>query len=878
MSQELQRLSVLKKEKGMRAMSRENKERNQQIHQTCMRILCPSTDALAWTSKPDIPVVSVMPIFQIPEYMMVKKPCQGTSRASDISILLSEVQCFCDRVGYPVLVKGERHGAQLCAAWSSVVLTISQLFKTGTTDGQSCFVQRYIKGTEKTIAFAAIRGELTGCMLMTKTISTATGKVWTGIVSPVSATLMKQLQTFVATCKWTGGGELEFLETIPNGLDQEKPGAWYLIDFNPRFPAWISACCYTGCNLPADMVAHAIMDEDKRSANQDESHVLADSSLVQRNLQRYLSFRAVSFAKSVIEVPLDHYDIGKHSLTWDENQSKGMHKAQARNGANTTDISMEERASVNNNNGRMNEIDMDELDHHRLISRCTMKHVTTNNPNDLSTLLSAIDTAIDKHTIQRTPTYVVSQNLIRSALQRHEQFVQQALDAATKDVEKVHHQSSNLECQLCVSIKSQPLPTVLRAAREMGYLAECISLAEVRAAYEAGFPPEKIVLTGPGKFWEASGMDCQAGGLQELWNKDGGFCFAAVFADSLIDLYTIIQHLCPTSKNGSSNGRNRGWRCNLLGLRFQPSGHHSSRFGLNGNDPLVLRLAASMVRHLVSSDIKIGIHLHFAASAPYIGPTKWMGIAQATVSLATSFGELCGRPMEVIDFGGGWAPNWIEEPSSMQEMTSLMAYAARANSTAMSNSQPSVSVQFELGKCISERAGAMVCRVLAIREIEMDSTDLAAMLDRWEDDADGLEAAMSTLPIRKRAIIVDGSIGEISSPHVHSIFWRPSHSDDDPTMNGSPSSGPNNSHEWRSFVAGKDEIWGRTCMEFDQLIGVSSTWGTIGGRCGMGQQLIQVPPTMKPGDFIAITNCGAYDMSMQYDFGDGEARRHCIVI
>ena len=50
-----------------------------------------------------------------------------------------------------------------------------------------------------------------------------------------------------------------------------------------------------------------------------------------------------------------------------------------------------------------------------------------------------------------------------------------------------------------------------------------------------------------------------------------------------------------------------------------------------------------------------------------------------------------------------------------------------------------------------------------------------------------------------------------------------------------------------------DMLFGRTCMEFD-VLKVPSVF---------------LPITAKEGDFVLLTGTGAYDVSMQYDFGDG---------
>ena len=54
------------------------------------------------------------------------------------------------------------------------------------------------------------------------------------------------------------------------------------------------------------------------------------------------------------------------------------------------------------------------------------------------------------------------------------------------------------------TIKTAPYPEYMELARQHGFLAECISQAEIQAALQAGFPAGEIVLNGPGKWWPRS--------------------------------------------------------------------------------------------------------------------------------------------------------------------------------------------------------------------------------------------------------------------------------------------------------------------------------------------------------------------------------------
>ena len=74
--------------------------------------------------------------------------------------------------------------------------------------------------------------------------------------------------------------------------------------------------------------------------------------------------------------------------------------------------------------------------------------------------------------------------------------------------------------------------------------------------------------------------------------------------------------------------------------------------------------------------------------------------------------------------------------------------------------------------------------------------------------------------------------------HVHPLLWQKRHES-----------------TWVPVTSGRDEVHGSICMEFDKL--------------GMN---LSLPDGAAVGDHVLIAFCGAYDMSMSYDFADGKAR------
>ena len=93
---------------------------------------------------------------------------------------------------------------------------------------------------------------------------------------------------------------------------------------------------------------------------------------------------------------------------------------------------------------------------------------------------------------------------IRTTLERGERREYRA--KASDSVEKAgaiarELSAPELKVTNAYSIKTNPDERLIRLALESGFLAETISLLEVKKALEVGFKPEQIVLNGPAKWW-----------------------------------------------------------------------------------------------------------------------------------------------------------------------------------------------------------------------------------------------------------------------------------------------------------------------------------------------------------------------------------------
>lgn len=793
------------------------------------RIICPPMEALRLTVKPYIRGAVSMQCFKIPAYFLL--PAARSKGSADMGSTLVDVQHFCDTVGYPVVVKGVQMGSVLCFQWANVLSRVSS--QGSNSRQQDIFVQQFIPGCEKGIAFAAVRGELTGCLLMTKHVSTTEGKVWVGSVSVVPAGVIEKLAEFVASCGWTGAGELEFIETIDSALHGASSGSsvpcWYIIDFNTRFPAWINACIYTGCNLVADLFTHYMTFETEvcRKVSAEDKWSFA----------HYSSFKTTEYVKSIIEMPVVNVNNGRKG-TFLHISQESVHKGAA---SQSEDSNHNSRGLDETTTGRPDAFDS--VDDPALIAQ---SEVVSRLRQDLKLVCAAASAYLKSDGANRAPTYVMSQQVVSAALTRHDSIIWTGIHAVNT-CNSALNTKLPLELRMSLSVKTQPRREVLELAKKAGYMAECISMAEVRLALAVGFEPRDVILTGPGKFWDGFvAVESPRENIESLVCAPLG----AIFADSVSELISIIRRV---------SDPNDWLRADLIGVRFQPVGNpFRSRFGIDGTDVGTFRATAAIVQRFLPQDVKFGVHLHFASSAPSTGLRAWFGMAKAAAAMAGDFSRLSGRLISVLDFGGGFHSHFLDHKDTLDELSSLFEHVSQQCSTELGDESHSpLLIQFELGKCISERSSGLVCQVLGLREVGIGSSRGGELC--WDDahlSDENIRLLLARpfggISVQKRAIIVDACVGDISDhSHAHPIYWR-------------PKDNVSGSSQWTPLMKGTDEVWGRTCMEFDVLYGSCGGWGTRMGSCGAGCGGVTLPHRIQPGDYILIGCCGAYDMRYSY--------------
>ncbi len=171
---------------------------------------------------------------------------------------ISELIKAADELEYPLVIKGKFYDAAIVNNQDEAQKAFYQLQAKW---GLPIIAQQFIKGTEINIAVLGDgKGNTISVVPMRKLYITDKGKAWAGITIEDSS-FIELAQKFIKVTKWRGGCELEIMQTMDNKS--------YIMEVNPRFPAWIYLTVAAGQNQPAALVKMALGDKVEPFKNYD---------------------------------------------------------------------------------------------------------------------------------------------------------------------------------------------------------------------------------------------------------------------------------------------------------------------------------------------------------------------------------------------------------------------------------------------------------------------------------------------------------------------------------------------------------------------------------------------------------------------------------
>jgi carbamoyl-phosphate synthase large subunit len=158
-----------------------------------------------------------------------------------------ELQRVMKELGTPVLIKGKYYDAY-------VAFTPEQareyFHKISATWGLPIIVQEFIKGIEyNVIGLGDGHGKTIAAVPIRKQYITDKGKAWGGI-SVGDPEMLRLTRHFLEKTRWRGAFELELMK-------DEKNDFW-LLEINPRIPAWVYLSVGAGQNIPEALARLAL--------------------------------------------------------------------------------------------------------------------------------------------------------------------------------------------------------------------------------------------------------------------------------------------------------------------------------------------------------------------------------------------------------------------------------------------------------------------------------------------------------------------------------------------------------------------------------------------------------------------------------------------
>ena len=159
----------------------------------------------------------------------------------------SQIAEIDEKMEYPVMIKGQFYDAYVASNEDQV----KQAFhKLSAKWGLPVIAQEFVKGIEvNVIALGDGKGNTIAAVPMRKQYITDKGKAWGGITL-ADDKMMELTRMLIQKTKWKGGMELELIKT--------NNGEYYLIEINPRIPAWVYLAVGAGQNIPDALIKLAL--------------------------------------------------------------------------------------------------------------------------------------------------------------------------------------------------------------------------------------------------------------------------------------------------------------------------------------------------------------------------------------------------------------------------------------------------------------------------------------------------------------------------------------------------------------------------------------------------------------------------------------------
>lgn len=260
--------------------------------------------------------------------------------------------------------------------------------------------------------------------------------------------------------------------------------------------------------------------------------------------------------------------------------------------------------------------------------------------------------------------------------------------------------SDGLELKIAYALKANPHPEILRFLLTEGTWIDAVSPGEIKAALEAGFPPERIIYTGT----SVSPED-----LKEIM----------AYPEITINIDAFEQlHLMKKVRANFYPGRKyrvavrwnpgigRGFNAKVTTAGIRAPNGLPIKFGVEASS-----VAAIFKEAQRTGFLPVGFHQHLGSG--WID-RDWPVVKEAIERMINKAAELIqlGFSLEFLDFGGGIAPRYEEK----QGLFPLNKYAHFIQQKIKEKKLPLKKIILEPGKFLVADAGVLLMKVVYLKK------------------------------------------------------------------------------------------------------------------------------------------------------------------
>lgn len=149
--------------------------------------------------------------------------------------------------GFPLVVKGKYYDAIVAYNAEQAQSAFNRISAKW---GLPIIVQEFIHGQEFNVTgLGDGNGNAISIVPMRKLYITDKGKAWSGI-SIGDENIIKLTKKFIKSTRWRGGFELELMKN--------EKGEFFILEINPRLPAWVYLAVGCGQNIPEALALMAM--------------------------------------------------------------------------------------------------------------------------------------------------------------------------------------------------------------------------------------------------------------------------------------------------------------------------------------------------------------------------------------------------------------------------------------------------------------------------------------------------------------------------------------------------------------------------------------------------------------------------------------------